>query len=59
MTPERQRSLGILAEPLLIILGAWFLVDQFVDIPWDLVWPVIIIVLGAALIAVAVRRRSD
>jgi hypothetical protein len=40
----------------LVLLGAWFLVDQYVDIDWDLVWPVIVIVLGAVLIVAAMRR---
>jgi hypothetical protein len=38
------------------VLGAWFLVDQFVRIDWDLLWPVIVMVLGGALIAGALMR---
>ena len=40
----------------LVGLGVWFLIDQVVDIDWQLLWPVIVIVIGAALIVAAVRR---
>jgi hypothetical protein len=42
----------------LVLLGAFFLVDQWVHIDWDLLWPVVVIVLGVALIAGAMRRSS-
>jgi Ca2+/Na+ antiporter len=47
---------GIVAGAVLIVLGAWFLVDQYVDIDWDIVWPILVIVLGAVLIVGAIRR---
>ncbi len=47
---------GIVGGVILIILGGWFLVDQYVQIDWQLVWPVVVIILGAALIAAAVLR---
>jgi hypothetical protein len=40
----------------LVAVGVWFLVDQYVSIDWDLLWPVIIMVLGGALIAGALMR---
>jgi hypothetical protein len=40
----------------LVGLGVWFLIDQYVDIDWRLLWPVIVIVVGVALIAGALRR---
>ena len=58
LSPAGQRGLGIVGGAVLIILGAWLLVDQFIDIPWDLIWPVVVIVLGAGLIAAAARRRG-
>lgn len=48
---------GIVGGVVLVVLGVWFLVDQFVEIDWDLLWPVIIMVLGGALIAGAVARN--
>ncbi len=47
---------GIVAGAILVLLGVWFLVDQYVDIDWDLVWPVAVIALGAVLIVAAMRR---
>jgi hypothetical protein len=44
------------AGVILIGLGVWFLVDQFVDVNWDLLWPVAIMVVGGALIAGALMR---
>jgi hypothetical protein len=41
----------------LVVLGAWFLVRDYVPINWDLVWPVAVIALGALLIVEAVRRN--
>jgi len=34
----------------------WFLVDQYVRIDWDILWPVAIMVVGGALIAGALMR---
>ena len=41
---------------MLVLLGVWFLVDEYVHIPWDLVWPVAVIAVGCLLIVGAVRR---
>jgi hypothetical protein len=41
---------------ILVLLGAWFLVDRFVHIDWQLVWPVAVILVGGVLITAAVRR---
>jgi hypothetical protein len=45
----------------LVLLGLWFLLDQYVDlsINWDLLWPVIIMVLGGLLIAGALMRGRN
>jgi phage shock protein C len=50
-------SAGIVFGAILIVVGAWFLVRQYVRIDWDIVWPVIVIGLGALLIAGAMRRQ--
>jgi phage shock protein PspC (stress-responsive transcriptional regulator) len=52
------RAPGIVFGLILIVLGAWFLARQYVniDIDWQLAWPVVIIVLGAAMIVGAMAR---
>lgn len=47
---------GIVLGAVLVVLGAWFLVARYVNVDWDLIWPVVVIVLGVALIAGAMRR---
>lgn len=54
--PLRTGNAGIVGGVILIGLGVWFLVDQFVHINWNLLWPVAIMVLGGALIAGALMR---
>ncbi len=49
---------GLVAGGVLIVLGAWFLVMDYIPVNWDLVWPVAIIALGAILIVGAMRRRG-
>ena len=50
---------GIVFGVILVVLGIWFLVDQYVTIDWDVLWPVAIMVLGGALIAGAVIRSRS
>jgi hypothetical protein len=40
----------------LVLLGIWFLVDDYIHIDWSLLWPVVVIAIGVLLIAGAVRR---
>ena len=47
---------GIVGGVILVLLGAWFLVDQYIDIDWTLLWPVLVMLAGMALIVLAVRR---
>ena len=47
---------GIVAGFVLVGLGIWFLIDQYVDVDWQLVWPVVVIAIGAALVVAAMRR---
>lgn len=49
-------STGIVVGVLLVLLGAWFLVDQYVHVDWALIWPVVVMGLGAALIIWAASR---
>ncbi len=44
---------------LLVLLGVWFLIDQYVPgIDSDLLWPVALVILGGALLFVSMRRRD-
>jgi phage shock protein C len=55
--PRAGQNAGIVAGAILVALGAWFLVAPYVRIDWQIVWPVIVILLGAALIARAMGRN--
>ena len=58
--PDAGRNTSIVIGLGLILLGVWFLLDRYLSIriDWDLVWPVIVIGLGAVLIAAAIRRGT-
>jgi phage shock protein C len=59
--PPRQRSnAGVIVGIVLIILGAAILIDEYDIFPdWDFerVWPVILVIVGGALIASGQRRN--
>jgi hypothetical protein len=46
------------AGVILVALGLWFLVDQYVRVDWRLLWPVLIMIGGGALIARAIMRHD-
>ena len=48
---------GIVFGFILVGLGVWFLVAQYIRIDWQLLWPVVVILVGAALIIGAMRRN--
>ncbi len=54
---HRGDQAGIITGIVLVVLGAWFLVRDYVPINWDFVWPVAVIALGALLIGDAMRRN--
>lgn len=56
-SPPRPGNAGIVAGVALVLLGAWFLVDDYLRVDWDLLWPGVVIVIGALLIALAIRDR--
>ncbi len=58
-TAPRPGNAGLVAGVVLVVLGVWFLIDQYVQIDWDLVWPVVIMVAGGALIAAALLRSRS
>jgi phage shock protein C len=44
----------------LVLLGVWFLIDQYVPaLDSELLWPIALVVIGAALLFVSMRRSSD
>jgi phage shock protein PspC (stress-responsive transcriptional regulator) len=47
---------GLVAGAVLVLLGVWFLIDEYIHIDWSLFWPVVIIAAGCLLIVGAVRR---
>jgi phage shock protein C len=47
---------GIVGGVILVLLGAWFLIDQYVDIDWTLLWPALLVIAGVGLIVLAARR---
>jgi phage shock protein PspC (stress-responsive transcriptional regulator) len=47
---------GIVAGLFLVLLGAWFLIDEYLHVDWAIVWPVAVIAAGVALIVEAARR---
>ena len=58
--PGGGRSTVILGG-ILVVLGAWLLVDRFVDIQIDTSWfvPVALVVLGIALVIGAIGRSRS
>lgn len=43
----------------LVLVGLWFLVREYVpDIDWSLIWPLIVVGVGAAILVTSMRRRG-
>jgi phage shock protein C len=57
-TRDTARGARLAGGWLLILLGIWLLVAEYVNIDWNLLWPVLVIAAGALLIVVALRRRG-
>jgi hypothetical protein len=59
-TAPKPGNAGLIVGGVLVAVGVWFLIDQYVNINWELFWPVMIMIAGGALIAGALLRgRSD
>jgi hypothetical protein len=43
---------------ILVALGLWLLIAQYVHLEWNLVWPFVVMGAGVLLIVVALRRRG-
>ena len=60
--PASRSGLGgaVIFGLILIGIGAWFLVDQYLPaFDRDLIWPIALIALGAALMVVSLTRRAQ
>jgi phage shock protein PspC (stress-responsive transcriptional regulator) len=57
---RRRGGGGMIFGLILILLGAWFLVDQYVPgLDSDLLWPIALVVIGGALLLISMRRSSE
>lgn len=54
---RRGERAAIVIGIVLVAVGVWLLVRDYIPINWDLVWPIAVIALGGILIAGAARRR--
>ena len=62
-TSPRERAdggqAGLLVGIGLVLLGVWFLVREYLpDFDWNLVWPAILIGIGALILINSARRRT-
>ena len=49
----------VILGAILILIGAWFLADEFLPwLRWDLVWPIGLVVIGVLVLATALRRGT-
>jgi phage shock protein PspC (stress-responsive transcriptional regulator) len=55
---DGRRGLAI-GGSVLIMLGAWFLLREFVPIDFDWVWPAMLIASGILIVVFALDRRSE
>jgi phage shock protein C len=56
---RRDTNAGVIVGVGLVLLGAWFLVREYLPpINWSLVWPVILIGIGVLVLVTSSRRRT-
>lgn len=49
----------VILGAILILIGAWFLAQEFLPwLNWDLVWPIGLVIIGVLILAAALRRGS-
>jgi phage shock protein PspC (stress-responsive transcriptional regulator) len=57
--PTSGPSGRVILGAILILIGAWFLADEFLPwLSWDLVWPIGLVVIGVLILATALRRPT-
>ncbi len=49
---------GILVGVGLVLIGAWFLAREYLDIDWGMIWPLVIIAIGVVILVGSARRRG-
>lgn len=52
-------SAAIVLGIILVLVGGWFLLDQFIDIDGRLLWPAALLVVGLVLVIGSLRGRSS
>jgi len=57
--PRAGMSAGVVIGLGLVLIGVWFLVREFLPpIDWSLVWPLILVGIGALVLFASMRRRT-
>jgi hypothetical protein len=57
---RREGRAGVVVGVGLVLLGAWFLVREYLPaFDWNLLWPVVLIGIGARILSTSARRRTD
>jgi phage shock protein PspC (stress-responsive transcriptional regulator) len=50
---------GVLVGIGLVLIGAWFLVREYLpEVDWGLIWPVVLVAVGALILFTSMRRRE-
>jgi phage shock protein C len=58
--PHREGRAGLVVGVGLVLLGAWFLVREYLPpVNWNLIWPVVLIGIGALILVTSSRKRTD
>ena len=51
---------GVVVGIGLVLIGVWFLLREYLpEIDWSLIWPLVIVGIGAAILVTSMRRRTD
>lgn len=57
--PGENRA-GLVVGIGLVLIGVWFLVREYVpDVDWGLIWPAVLIGIGAIILVATMRRRPE
>lgn len=57
--PRGDGRAGIVVGVGLVIVGVWFLLREYLpDIDWSLIWPLVIVGIGALILVTSMRRRE-
>ena len=60
--PATRRSdgnAGVVVGIGLVLIGLWFLLREYLpDIDWSLIWPLVIVAIGAVILVTSMRRRE-